>query len=217
MSRLRRVVSDLVRRVLDITIGAVALVVLSPVLVAVALAIRVRMGSPVLFRQRRQGRFGREFELLKFRTMIDPQPGREGPEFDHERITRLGGFLRRTSLDEFPGFINLLRGDITLVGPRPLPVKYWDRYLDHEYRRFDVLPGITGLAQVSGRNRLGWDERLTLDAEYVERRSLWLDLRIVARTVPVVLRRHGVDQDGGVTMSALPEDRRKTPAPQRPA
>jgi lipopolysaccharide/colanic/teichoic acid biosynthesis glycosyltransferase len=184
MSRLRRGVSDLVRRVLDITIGAVALVVLSPVLVAVALAIRVRMGSPVLFRQRRQGRFGREFELLKFRTMIDPQSGREGPEFDHERITRLGGFLRRTSLDEFPGFINLLRGDITLVGPRPLPVKYWDRYLD---------------------------------AEYVERRSLWLDLRIVARTVPVVLRRHGVDQDGGVTMSALPEDRRKSPAPQRPA
>ncbi len=199
--------ADIVRRTVAVTIGWVGLLVLSPLLALIALTIRVQMGSPVLFRQRRHGLGGREFELFKFRTMKHPEPGREGPEFDNERITRLGHFLRRSSLDELPGFINLLKGDITLVGPRPLPVIYWDRYLDHEYRRFEVKPGFTGLAQVKGRNHVGWDERLALDVEYVERRSLWLDLQIIARTIPVVLRRHGVDQEGGVTMTALPEDR----------
>lgn len=216
MSRLRNLLADLVRRVIAVTVACVALVVMSPVLVVAAIAIRVQMGSPVLFRQVRQGRGGREFELLKFRTMKDPLPGREGPEFDAERITSLGNFLRQTSIDEFPGFFNLLKGDITLVGPRPLPVHYWDRYLDHEYRRFEVRPGITGLAQVNGRNLLGWDERLALDSEYVERRSLLLDLQILLRTIPVVLGRRGVDREGGITMTALPDDRRKSPAPPCP-
>lgn len=209
MRTVGNVMANVVRRTVAITIGWVGLVVLSPLLALIALTIRVRMGSPVLFRQLRHGRGGREFELFKFRTMKPPVPGREGPEFDNERITRLGQFLRRTSLDELPAFVNLLKGDITLVGPRPLPVIYWDRYLDHEYRRFEVKPGFTGLAQIGGRNRLGWDERLALDVEYVERRSLWLDLKIIVRTIPVVLGRQGVDQEGGVTMTALPEGRRK--------
>lgn len=183
------------------------LVVGSPVLAVVALLVRMRMGSPVLFRQERLGLGGRPFHLVKFRTMRHPAPGREGPEFDAERLTALGRFLRSTSLDELPEMLNLLRGDITLVGPRPLPTAYFDRYRGAEYERFEVKPGITGLAQVSGRNTVGWDERLALDVEYVRTRSLRGDLAILARTIGVVLRRDGVDQTGGVTMHALPADR----------
>jgi hypothetical protein len=179
----------------------------APVLGAVAFAVRIRMGSPVLFRQERLGLGGRPFRLVKFRTMRHPAPGREGPEFDAERLTALGRFLRATSLDELPEMVNLLRGDLTLVGPRPLPTAYWPRYRGHEYERFEVKPGITGLAQVSGRNAVGWDERLALDVQYVRTRTLRGDLRILARTVKVVLRRDGVDQTGGVTMHALPPDR----------
>ncbi len=199
--------ADAVRRVLDIAVALAVLVLGSPLLAAIAAAIRVTMGSPVLFRQRRLGRGGHPFDLVKFRTMKHPAPGREGPEFDAERLTRLGRFLRATSLDELPGMWNLLRGDLTLVGPRPLPEHYWPRYRGEEYERFYVKPGITGLAQVNGRNTVGWDERLALDVEYVRTRTLWGDLRILARTVPMVLRRAGVDHAEGVTMHALPEDR----------
>lgn len=183
------------------------LVVGSPVLCGVALLVRLRMGSPVLFRQERLGLGGKPFHLVKFRTMRHPAPGREGPEFDAERLTALGRFLRSTSLDELPEMVNLLRGDITLVGPRPLPTAYFHRYRGDEYERFEVKPGITGLAQVSGRNAVGWDERLALDVEYVRTRSLRTDLAILSRTVAVVLRRDGIDQTGGVTMHALPSDR----------
>ena len=133
--------------------------------------------------------------------------GRSAPEFDAERLTRLGRFLRTTSLDELPSLVNLLRGDVTLVGPRPLPVYYWDRFRGDEYRRFEVKPGITGLAQVSGRNALAWPERLALDVEYVRARSLLGDIRILVRTVPAVLGRGGVDHAEGVTMHELPTDR----------
>jgi len=196
-----------VRRVLDVAVALAVLMVGAPVLGAVAFAVRIRMGSPVLFRQERLGLGGRPFRLVKFRTMRHPAPGREGPEFDAERLTALGRFLRATSLDELPEMVNLLRGDLTLVGPRPLPTAYWPRYRGHEYERFEVKPGITGLAQVSGRNAVGWDERLALDVQYVRTRTLRGDLRILARTVKVVLRRDGVDQTGGVTMHALPPDR----------
>ena len=196
--------ADLVRRVVDVTAAITGLVLLSPLLVGAAVAVRVRMGSPVVFRQRRLGRDGVPFDLLKLRSMHHPAPGMEAPEFDHLRLGRLGRLLRSTSIDELPSLLNLLRGQITLVGPRPLPVHYWDRFTETERRRFEVKPGITGMAQVNGRNTVDWPQRLALDVEYVERRSLGLDLRILLRTVPMVLRRHGVDQQGGVTMTELP-------------
>jgi lipopolysaccharide/colanic/teichoic acid biosynthesis glycosyltransferase len=199
--------ADRVRRLIDIVAASAGLVVLSPVIAAVAVTIRVRMGRGVLFRQRRLGRGGHPFEMLKFRTMRHPLPGREGPEFDAERLTALGRRLRATSLDELPSLVNLLRGDITLVGPRPLPVHYWDRFRGDEYRRFEVKPGITGLAQINGRNTVDWPERLAFDVRYVAERSLLGDARILLGTVPAVLGRHGVDQAGGVTMYELPADR----------
>lgn len=199
--------SDAVRRVTDVAVASLLLVLGSPVILLVALAVRLGLGSPVLFRQRRLGLGGVPFDVLKFRTMRHPEPGLEGAEHDALRLTALGRFLRSTSLDELPSFVNLLRGEITLVGPRPLPEHYWPRYLDQEYRRFEVKPGITGLAQINGRNAIDWDTRLALDVRYVRERSLLGDLRILASTVPMVLRRHGVDQAGGVTMQPLPEGR----------
>lgn len=180
------------------------LVLTSPILLVAALAVRVQMGAPVLFNQRRLGRGGAPFTLLKLRSMALPVPGREGPEFDHERLGRLGRVLRSTSIDELPSLWNLLRGEISLVGPRPLPLHYWPRFTDTQRRRFEVRPGITGLAQVAGRNAVDWPQRLALDVEYVQRRSLRLDATILARTVPVVLGRSGVDHGEGVTMHELP-------------
>jgi lipopolysaccharide/colanic/teichoic acid biosynthesis glycosyltransferase len=199
--------ADAVRRAVDVVAAAVGLVVLAPVLAGVAVSIRLRLGPGVLYRQRRLGRGGRPFLLLKFRTMAHPKPGREGPEFDAERLTRLGRLLRATSLDELPSLVNLLRGEIALVGPRPLPVHYWERFRGDEYRRFEVRPGLTGLAQVNGRNTVDWDQRLAYDVQYVATRSLVGDLRILLRTVPAVLSAAGVDQHGGVTMAELPPDR----------
>ncbi len=199
--------ADAVRRTVEITAAAIGLIVLSPVLAAVALAVRLSMGKGVMFRQRRLGRHGREFALFKFRTMRHAAPGRSGPEFDAERITRTGAILRSTSLDELPSLVNLLLGHISLVGPRPLPVHYWERFRGVEYERFSVRPGITGLAQVSGRNTLDWPERLALDVEYVRTRSLLGDLRILARTVPTVFGRSGVAHEGTVSMHELPADR----------
>jgi lipopolysaccharide/colanic/teichoic acid biosynthesis glycosyltransferase len=199
--------ADAVRRAVDLAVAAVGLVFAAPVFVLAAGAIRLALGPGVLYRAERLGRGGHPFTLLKFRTMRHPAPGQEGPEFDQLRLGRLGRWLRATSLDELPSLVNLLRGDITLVGPRPLPVQYWDRFRGDEYRRFDVRPGITGLAQVSGRNTVDWDSRLALDVEYVVHRSLRGDLAILARTVPAVLRREGVDHAPGVTMHELPPDR----------
>ena len=199
--------ANAVRRTLDVSVALLILVVGSPVLLAVAIAVRIRLGSPVLFRQRRLGIGGQPFDVLKFRTMRDPAPGREGPEFDAERLPRLGQFLRGTSLDELPSMINLLRGDVTLVGPRPLPEQYWTRYRGAEYERFRVKPGVTGLAQINGRNTVDWNERLALDVQYVRTRSVRGDLNILLKTIPVVLGRSGVNHAEGVTMHALPADR----------
>lgn len=196
--------ADAVRRAVDVSIAIVGLLLTAPITLAVAVVVRATMGAPVLFRQPRLGRSGVPFVLLKFRSMAHPQPGRESPEFDHERLGRLGRLLRVTSIDELPSLWNLLRGEITLVGPRPLPVHYWDRFSDEQRRRFEVRPGITGLAQVTGRNAIDWPQRLALDVQYVEQRSLWLDAKILARTVPAVLRGVGVDHGEGVTMHELP-------------
>lgn len=175
------------------------LVLGAPVLVAVALGIRLTMGAPVLFRQERAGRRGQTFRLVKFRTMRHPRPGEEGPESDAVRLTRLGRLLRSTSLDELPTMVNVLRGQMSLVGPRPLPVRYLPRYSDDHARRHEVRPGITGWAQVNGRNNLTWDDQLDMDVWYVEHQSLGLDLRILLRTATTVLRRDGISQEGHAT------------------
>lgn len=207
--------ADALRRIADVMAAGVGIVVLSPLLLGAAVATRVSAGRGVVYRQRRLGLAGRPFELLKFRSMRHPTPGREGPEFDGERLTRTGRWLRATSLDELPSLWNLLRGEITLVGPRPLPVHYWDRFVGDEYQRFEVRPGITGLAQVNGRNLIDWPERLAFDVEYVRTRSLRGDVRILLETIPAVIGGSGVDQADGVTMSELPFGRNPGPNPGR--
>lgn len=191
---------DLGKRVFDLALAMPTFVMSLPVQAAVATAVRVKLGSPVLFRQMRPGRDGVPFELLKFRTMLTPEQAR-GRHADADRLTPVGAWLRRTSLDELPSLWNVIRGDMSLVGPRPLLVDYLPHYSPVQARRHEVRPGLTGLAQVSGRNALGWSERLALDVEYVDRRSLWLDLVIMCRTVlPVALRR-GISAEGEATMA----------------
>jgi lipopolysaccharide/colanic/teichoic acid biosynthesis glycosyltransferase len=197
--------ADRVRRCIDVSVGCILIAVTAPIVLVAASLVATRVGRPVLFRQRRLGRGGRPFVMLKLRTMRDPLAHQQGPGFDAERTPRVGRLLRSTSIDELPSLVNLVRGDITLVGPRPLPVAYLTRYDDEQARRMEVRPGITGLAQVSGRNGLDWPERLAMDVDYVNRRSLMLDLRIVVRTVGVVVGRRGVDAAAGVTMTELPE------------
>jgi len=199
--------TDRIRRVVDVCVAVAGLIVATPILVGVATATRISAGRGVVYRQRRLGLGGRPFELYKFRSMRHPKPGREAPEFDGERITRVGRWIRATSLDELPSLWNLLRGEIALVGPRPLPVHYWSRFVGDEYERFSVRPGITGLAQVRGRNAVDWPARLALDVDYVRTRSLLGDLRIIIDTIPAVLARSGVDHADGVTMHELPVDR----------
>ena len=189
---------DVTKRILDAGVAGVGLVVTAPLQAAVALAVLKEHGRPVLFRQPRPGKDGRVFELVKFRTMLLPDAQRVS---DADRLTSLGALLRATSLDELPTLWNVLKGDMSLVGPRPLLVQYLERYSPEQARRHEVRPGITGLAQVRGRNNLDWDEKFALDVEYVDNRSLGLDLRILWETVAVVLLRRGISADGHVTMS----------------
>jgi lipopolysaccharide/colanic/teichoic acid biosynthesis glycosyltransferase len=184
-------------RLLDLAGGGVAALLLSPVIAATAVYVRLRLGGPVLFRQERTGRHGKPFTLVKFRSM------RDGPGPDAERLTPAGRFLRASSLDELPELWNVLRGEMSLVGPRPLPVGYLDRYTGEQRRRHDVRPGITGLAQIRGRNALSWEQKFAYDLEYVRRRSLGLDLRILAGTVRTVLRRDGITAAGEATAHEL--------------
>ena len=191
------------KRIFDVVVAAVLLVVASPVVAVVALVVRVAIGSPVLFRQTRLGLRERPFDIVKFRTMTDARgPGGELLP-DAERLTPVGRFLRRSSLDELPELVNVVRGEMSLVGPRPLPVRYRDRYSPEERRRHRVRPGITGWAQVQGRNALDWNERLAADVWYVDHRSFALDLKILARTVAVVFGGGGVSAPGHATMADL--------------
>jgi sugar transferase EpsL len=185
----------MLKRVVDVIGAGAGLLVAAIPMAAIALAIRVRMGSPVLFRQVRPGLAGRPFTLAKFRTM------RSGAGDDAERLTSLGRFLRSTSLDELPELWNVLVGDMSLVGPRPLLVEYLPLYSARQARRHEVRPGLTGLAQVEGRNLVAWEDRFELDVRYVETRSLALDLRIIGRTIGAVLRREGISGEGEVTMA----------------
>ncbi len=187
-----------VKRVLDVVGAATALVVCSPVLGFVAALVALRLGRPVLFRQERPGLGGRTFTILKFRSMRPVDP-RRGHVTDAERLTRFGSILRSSSLDELPSCVDILRGDMSFVGPRPSLCRYLELYTPEEARRHDVLPGLTGLAQVRGRNALPWPERLQSDVEYVDRLSLQLDLAILLRTIVVVVRREGITAPGHVT------------------
>ena len=191
---------DALKRVLDVLGASAALVVLSPLLAVVAVLVRARMGPPVLFRQLRPGREGRPFELTKFRTMTD-QRGPDGALLpDAQRLTALGRFLRRTSIDELPELVNVVRGDMSLVGPRPLLMEYLPRYSPEQARRHEVRPGVTGWTQVNGRNALTWEEKFALDVWYVDHRSTRLDLEILGRTVSQVLGGQGVSAPGHATM-----------------
>jgi lipopolysaccharide/colanic/teichoic acid biosynthesis glycosyltransferase len=184
------------KRMLDIVVSAAALIVLAPVLAAVAVAVAVALGRPVLFRQVRPGLGGRPFRLVKFRTMIDAQGPDGRPLDDSERLTRFGRLLRSSSLDELPELWNVLRGDMSLVGPRPLLMRYLPLYTPEQARRHDVRPGLTGWTAVNGRNALGWDEKLALDTWYVDNRSFALDLKILVMTAIRVLSRRGVAAEG---------------------
>ncbi|TDC85171.1 sugar transferase [Micromonospora sp. KC606] len=189
---------DFIKRLFDVVVASLALVLLSPLLAAVALLVLVAFGRPVLFRHTRPGLHGELFELVKFRTMhhVDPSRGRVT---DADRLTPVGRWLRATSLDELPELWNVLRGEMSLVGPRPHLVRYLDLYTNEQARRHGVRPGITGLAQVRGRNTLSWEDKFAYDVEYVDSRSFALDLRILAETVRVVLRREGITAPGSAT------------------
>lgn len=202
----------LVKRAVDASVAAGGLVALSPVLAASAIAVRVSMGSPVFFRQPRPGRGGEIFRVAKFRTMRDALDAAGRPLPDAQRLTLVGRLLRETSLDELPQLWNVLKGEMSLVGPRPLLVQYLERYSPEQARRHDVLPGITGWAQINGRNALDWDEKFALDVWYVDHWSLGLDLRILLTTAWKVVRREGVAARDAIT----PEEFRGHRAADRP-
>jgi sugar transferase EpsL len=184
---------------LDVSLAFLALWLLWPVLLTTALLVRMILGRPVLFRQQRPGLHGRLFTILKFRTMLDEVDPLGRPLPDAERLTLLGNILRSTSVDELPELINVLRGEMSLVGPRPLLIQYLDRYTAVQMQRHDVRPGITGLAQISGRNALNWTDKFSLDLQYVRDYSLRLDLNIICRTIQKIAQREGITQPGQAT------------------
>ena len=190
----------MLKRLFDMICALVLLMLAAPVLIAIGLAIRLTMGAPILFRQLRPGRHCRLFMLFKFRTMRDATSPQGTPLPDIERLTPLGSFLRRTSLDELPQLWNVLKGDLSLVGPRPLLPEYLDRYTVEQARRHEVRPGITGWAQVNGRNALSWEDRFALDVWYVDNWNLWLDLKILWMTLIKVLKREGIQATDHTTM-----------------
>jgi lipopolysaccharide/colanic/teichoic acid biosynthesis glycosyltransferase len=190
---------DVVKRVIDVVMASVGLVLTAPVQAVLASLVARKLGRPVLFRQQRPGRFGEPFTLVKFRTMREPDP-ETGLLTDADRLTPFGSVLRSASLDELPTLWNVLCGDMSLVGPRPLLTQYLPRYTPQQARRHEVRPGITGLAQVSGRNAISWNQKFAADVDYVNRRSLSLDLGIIARTMISMVRRDGISASGDVTM-----------------
>lgn len=194
------------KRSVDFCLSLVGLILLSPVLLLLAGLIRWKMGSPVLFRQMRPGLHGKPFQMVKFRTMRDAQDAKGNTLSDAERITRLGRFLRSSSLDELPELWNVMKGDMSLVGPRPLLMEYLPLYSSRQARRHDVRPGVTGWAQMNGRNALSWDEKFALDVWYVDNQSLWLDIKIIGITLRKVVRRDGISAAGEATMPKFTGD-----------
>jgi lipopolysaccharide/colanic/teichoic acid biosynthesis glycosyltransferase len=187
------------KRLLDLILVIPALVVLGPVLALIALLVRLKLGSPVLFHQRRPGLWGQPFTIVKFRTMTDARDAHGDPLPDADRLTSFGQFLRSASLDELPELLNVLKGDMSLVGPRPLLMHYLGRYTPEQMRRHEVRPGMTGWAQVNGRNALTWERKFELDVWYVDHLSLWLDLKIIALTGRRMISREGITFEGYAT------------------
>ena len=189
------------RRIFDVAIATATLAATSPVLLAASAAVYVSIGRPILFRQQRPGLHGAPFNLVKFRTMRTPNPGETAVRFDAQRLCRVGRFLRSTSIDELPTLWNVVKGDMRLVGPRPLLMQYLNRYTKEQARRHEVKPGITGWTQVNGRNALSWEDKFALDVWYVDHQSFRLDVEILARTAWKVISREGISQEGQATMS----------------
>lgn len=190
----------LFKRIIDIVCSGLGLIILSPILLIVAILIRFNLGSPIFFTQERVGKDGNIFKMIKFRSMLNATDKWGEPLPDEERLTNFGRVLRSTSLDEVPELINVLKGDMSLVGPRPLLVEYKELYSEEQWRRHEVRPGITGWAQVNGRNAISWSERFKLDVEYVDNQSLFMDIKILFMTILKVVKRDGISQDGHVTM-----------------
>lgn len=190
-----------IKRPQDFLCALLATIILSPVLLIIAVLVRIKLGSPVLFTQERPGRNGKIFKLYKFRTMLPPKPGQAGPKYDAERLTPFGRKLRSTSLDELPELFNIIKGDMAVVGPRPLLVQYLDRYNEYQARRHDVRPGFTGLAQVHGRNAISWEEKFDWDVRYTNHITFLGDWKIIFETIRVVLKREGISGAESATMA----------------
>ena len=190
----------MLKRILDVVIASTALVLLSPVYALVAYKVKKNLGSPVLFRQTRPGLYGQPFEMIKFRSMKDALDTAGNPLPDSERLTPFGKMLRATSLDEMPELWNVIKGDMSIVGPRPLLMEYLPLYNSEQAKRHEVRPGITGYAQVNGRNAISWEKKFELDTWYVENQSLWLDFKIMLKTVKKVLAKDDICAEGEVTM-----------------
>lgn len=190
----------MLKRAIDIVGAGLGMLVLSPLMLVAAVAVCISMGRPILFRQVRPGLKARRFTIVKFRTMADTRDHAGKLLYDGDRLTKVGRFMRATSIDELPALWNVLKGDMSLVGPRPLLIAYLDRYSAEQNRRHDVKPGITGWAQINGRNSISWNEKFALDVWYVDHRSTWVDLRILLGTVGQVLRSRGINAASSATM-----------------
>lgn len=199
-----------VKRPQDFLCALLAIIVLSPVLLTVAILVRIKLGSPILFKQERPGRNGKIFKLYKFRTMLPPKDGIIDPKQDAARLTPFGKKLRATSLDELPELFNILKGDMAVVGPRPLLVQYLDRYNAHQARRHEVRPGFTGLAQTHGRNAISWEEKFDWDVKYVDHITFLGDWKIIFETVKTVLKREGINNESSATMTEFMGNQEKT-------
>jgi len=189
-----------IKRPQDFLCALIAIIVLSPVMLITAILVRIKLGSPVIFTQERPGRNGKSFKLYKFRTMLPPKDGVIDPTQDAARLTPFGQKLRSTSLDELPELYNMLKGDMAVVGPRPLLMQYLDRYTPHQARRHEVRPGFTGLAQVNGRNSISWEEKFDWDVKYVDHITFLGDWKIIFETIKTVLKREGISAAGEATM-----------------
>jgi len=200
-------VNNVAKRTMDVLVAGCALVLTAPLLIVLAALVRYRLGTPVLFRQMRPGKGGSSFEMLKFRTMTDARAADGSLLPDAERLTPFGRWLRSTSLDELPELWNVLKGDMSLVGPRPLLMEYLPLYNEHQWRRHEVKPGITGWAQVNGRNAITWEQKFELDIWYVDHQSLSLDIRILVMTVAKVLKRDGITAEGSASVEKFKGNR----------
>ncbi|CEO09888.1 UDP-galactose phosphate transferase [[Clostridium] sordellii] len=196
-------INKCIKRAIDVLSATIGLIVISPIIIIVAILVRIKLGTPILFKQDRVGKNGKIFKMIKFRTMVDATDKFGNILPDEERLTKFGKLLRSTSLDELPELINVLKGDMSLVGPRPLLVKYIELYSKEQWRRHEVKPGITGWAQINGRNSITWSEKFKLDVWYVDNTSIFLDFKILLLTVLKVIRRDGINQSTNETMESF--------------